>query len=146
MIDALRLLGVKVPYDRDGPLWAKADANVLLTPFDMTLTAQARITSIDTGKFIVIARGHASACRIYEDGDAWQFERGMRVRISDKKLSDMVQCSSISRLESLKAVQKRKLHRREVPKLPVSLCLRINEYLTLADFPNLLQPVPKVGP
>ena len=50
IIDALRLLSVKAPYDRDGPLWARVDANDLLTPFGMTLTPQARFTSMDTGK------------------------------------------------------------------------------------------------
>ena len=106
IIDALRLLGVKAPYDRDGPLWARADANDILTPFGMTLTPQARITSIDTGKFIVISCGHAIACRIYEDGDAWHFERGVRERLSDQELYDMAKSSSIFRLESLKAVEK----------------------------------------
>ena len=34
LVDAIRSLGVKVPYLKDGPLWALADGNELLEPFE----------------------------------------------------------------------------------------------------------------
>ena len=71
----------------------------------MTVTPQPRITSIDTGKFIVIADGHASACRVYEEGDAWRLERRVRVRLTATDLSDMARSSSIFRVEPVTAVQ-----------------------------------------
>ena len=33
LVDTLRSLGRKVPYDRDGPFWALADGNTMLRPF-----------------------------------------------------------------------------------------------------------------
>ena len=32
-MDALRSVGVPVPYTRDGPFWALADGNDMLRPF-----------------------------------------------------------------------------------------------------------------
>ena len=33
LVDAFRSVGIKVPYTRDGPLWATADGMKLLAPF-----------------------------------------------------------------------------------------------------------------
>ena len=33
LVDALRSLGVRVPYVRDGPFWAQADGNAMLREF-----------------------------------------------------------------------------------------------------------------
>ena len=33
LVDAIRSLGVKVPYQKHGPMWALSDGNVLLEPF-----------------------------------------------------------------------------------------------------------------
>ena len=37
LVDAMRSLGVKVPYLKNGPFWALADGNPLLEPFQCLL-------------------------------------------------------------------------------------------------------------
>ena len=71
LIDALRDLGSKVPYTRDGPLWTLAHGNEILEPFGKRLKRVDDIRSV--GKYIIHrpnkfgGYGHDFALRVHKE-------------------------------------------------------------------------------
>ncbi len=73
LITSLRALGVHVPYDRDGPLRALQDGNLILAPFQHRLTS-VPWASLGAGLYILWRDGHFVAVRVaakvtVKDGD-----------------------------------------------------------------------------
>ena len=66
-IDALRRLGCRLRYTRDGPFQAFADGNVLLEPLGRRLRRVDTNEMAHTGKFLIHTGNHFLAVRVHEE-------------------------------------------------------------------------------
>ena len=68
LIDALRGLGVKVPYTKDGPFWAMADGNPMLSRFGQVLQRVAKSDVMGKGKYVLYRNGHFVGLEVLHEG------------------------------------------------------------------------------
>ncbi|OLQ05533.1 60S ribosomal protein L15 [Symbiodinium microadriaticum] len=73
LLDCFRAHGVKVKYERDGPLWAMADGNTILEPFRPKCIVPVPSKRLLHGRYIVGTHGHFVAVRVDEDGVSINF-------------------------------------------------------------------------
>ncbi|CAE7300469.1 RPL15, partial [Symbiodinium sp. CCMP2456] len=77
LIDSLRALGVRIPYERNGPFWALRDGGEFLKPQKRGLVADPAVPG-DTwapGKYVVFveALSHFYGVEVFADGEALMY-------------------------------------------------------------------------
>ena len=87
LIDAFRALGIKVPYERQGPHWILADGLEILQPHGYVVQPVARIHTARPGRFVVCSEGHAIAVRCHADFDVGAIDRRARNRLGTSALA-----------------------------------------------------------
>jgi hypothetical protein len=165
LITALRSLGVKCAYDRDGPLWALRDGNDILKTHKKCLKHVPRPRNLPGGRYVVHmdaeALGHmdadTSGCM---DGDALGSDDGhfFAVRTFEDDF-EIIDGGRLIRLEgevhdlvnffggaATWYALDEAVTDRPFKGLPIALCMEINSYLAPDMWPEMLHRVTEGGP
>ena len=71
LVDAIRSLGVKIPYEGNGPFKALTDGNKQLARFHQCLKMVNKQDIMKIGKYVLLHDGHFTALEVRTDGMFW---------------------------------------------------------------------------
>ncbi|CAE8658603.1 unnamed protein product [Polarella glacialis] len=96
LLDALRSLGKKVPYQRDGPFWALKDGNYMLIPFqcDRKFASFAPILNLEAYDIVYQLKDNDEDGHVHDDIDLDVFDECEDGECSDEVMSEFESCFS----------------------------------------------------
>ncbi|CAE8584402.1 unnamed protein product [Polarella glacialis] len=100
LVDALRSLGKKVPYQRDGPFWALKDGNYMLIPFqvgwqcDRKFASFAPILNLEAYDIVYQLKDNDEDGHVHDDIDLDVFDECEDGECSDEVMSEFESCFS----------------------------------------------------
>ena len=100
LVRAFRVLGINVPYVRDGPHWVLAEGLEMLRPHGYTIKPIARICTLSLGRFVVCMRGNTTALRRDTHNGFWSIDGKARKRVSGKHWDAILQGAKIFKAPS----------------------------------------------
>ncbi|CAE8607642.1 unnamed protein product [Polarella glacialis] len=96
LVDALRSLGKKGPYQRDGPFWALKDGNYMLIPFqcDRKFASFAPILNLEAYDIVYQLKDNDEDGHVHDDIDLDVFHECEDGECSDEVMSEFESCFS----------------------------------------------------